>query len=299
MISMKDALSYIAERADFFSHLPVIKTGITPRYTTSSTIKAILFDIYGTLLISEAGDIGLSALDQGEDRLFTIELPDGNQEIGFNRIKTILLERVSYHHELVKKQYGEIQYPEVDIITLWSEIFQFLGFRNYNIDNIMSASMDFEILSNKVWLMPGIPSLFKFLRGREFLLGIVSNAQYYTPVLFEYLTGVPLKELGFKEEYSSWSFQKNCGKPDPLIFKDPLDALKKKGIKSHEILYVGNDMLNDIATASSLGLKTALFAGDQRSLRMREEDPRVRGISADYIITELSQLEIILKGSVG
>ncbi len=41
---------------------------------------------------------------------------------------------------------------------------------------------------------------------------------------------------------------------------------------------------------AQLGLKTALFAGDQRSLRLREHDPRCSTLEPDLIITKLSQL---------
>ena len=53
-------------------------------------------------------------------------------------------------------------------------------------------------------------------------------------------------------------------------------------------------MLNDIWTASQAGLKTALFAGDQRSLRLRETDDRCQGLEPDVVITELNQLVHIL-----
>ena len=47
-------------------------------------------------------------------------------------------------------------------------------------------------------------------------------------------------------------------------------------------------MRNDIATASAVGFRTALFAGDRRSLRWRTED----GIKTqpDVVLTELSQI---------
>jgi putative hydrolase of the HAD superfamily len=298
MIPVNQAQSYLESRSDDFVPLSVVKTDMVPFFQTDNSIKAVLFDIYGTLLISEAGDIGLSALDQGEDHLIQIETTEGQKEIGYNKLKSMLFHRISYYHEMVKKKDVGIVYPEVDIITLWSDIFHLLGFRDYNIDDLLKASIAFEIFSNKVWLMPGALSLIEFLRVRRMPLGIVSNAQFYTPLLFEFLSGLTLDRMGFQEEYISWSYEKKCGKPDPLIFRDPLDELKRLGIKSHEILYVGNDMLNDIATASALGLKTALFAGDQRSLRMREQDSRVIGVKADYIITELGQLEVVLMGGV-
>ena len=49
-------------------------------------------------------------------------------------------------------------------------------------------------------------------------------------------------------------------------------------------------MLNDIRTATELGLRTVLFAGDGRSLRWRREDPRVAGHVPDLVVTNLSQL---------
>ena len=49
-------------------------------------------------------------------------------------------------------------------------------------------------------------------------------------------------------------------------------------------------MLNDIMPAQQLGMRTALFAGDARSLRLRLEDPRVEGVRPDVVLTELIHL---------
>jgi putative hydrolase of the HAD superfamily len=60
------------------------------------------------------------------------------------------------------------------------------------------------------------------------------------------------------------------------------------------VLFIGNDMLKDIYASSQVGFKTALFAGDKRSLRLRDDDERTAGLKPDYVITELSQiLEIV------
>ena len=58
----------------------------------------------------------------------------------------------------------------------------------------------------------------------------------------------------------------------------------------HAVLYVGNDMLNDIYPAAKAGFKTALFAGDSRSLRLRKDKPKCKYLSADIVITDLIQL---------
>ena len=61
-------------------------------------------------------------------------------------------------------------------------------------------------------------------------------------------------------------------------------------IPKDSVLYVGNDMLNDIFPAQKEGFKTGLFAGDVRSLRLRSDEPVCENLSADIVITDLVQL---------
>ena len=58
----------------------------------------------------------------------------------------------------------------------------------------------------------------------------------------------------------------------------------------HDAIYVGNDMLNDVWAASQAGMQTAWFAGDARSCRRREDDPRCRSLRPDVVLTSLMQL---------
>jgi putative hydrolase of the HAD superfamily len=121
-------------------------------------------------------------------------------------------------------------------------------------------------------------------------LGIVSNAQFFTPLLFNAFLGQSHEALGFLPSLCVYSFLEGIAKPSPLLFRKAAGALAAVGIRAQETLYMGNDMLNDILTAKQAGFRTALFAGDGRSLRLREEDPRCAGLKPDYLIKSLSQL---------
>ncbi len=57
-----------------------------------------------------------------------------------------------------------------------------------------------------------------------------------------------------------------------------------------EILYLGNDIRNDIWPAQAEGFRTALFAGDRRSLRLRADDPDCGNVRPDWVVTGLEQL---------
>ena len=130
--------------------------------------------------------------------------------------------------------------------------------------------------------MPRLEETVNALHGSGRELGVVSNAQFYTPLV---LSAFPQTgwNLGlFDEEICAWSYKVREAKPSERLVKCALEKLEeRKGIAPAEVLCVGNDMLNDVLPASRLGCRTALFAGDGRSFRPREDDPRVLG--AEYI----------------
>ncbi len=74
------------------------------------------------------------------------------------------------------------------------------------------------------------------------------------------------------------------------MFQVAAERLKNRDIPAHAALYIGNDMLNDIYPSKKAGFTTALFAGDNRSLRLRKDDPKCSNLSADLVITDLIQI---------
>jgi len=126
-------------------------------------------------------------------------------------------------------------------------------------------------------------------------MGIVSNAQFYTPLILDSLYEPSITDLGLAEEAKIWSYKLGYAKPSTRLFASLLDYFDSRwSIQPSEVLYVGNDMLNDIYTAAAVGCRTALFAGDQRSLRVRRENSLVQSLQADAIITDIAQVLQIL-----
>ena len=148
---------------------------------------------------------------------------------------------------------------------------------------------------NPVWPMPGVAETLQTLRRRGKVLGVVSNAQSFTPRLFAVAGGEledfgSLEQLGVDHDLQFFSFESREAKPGTSLYAEAVATLERRGLKPEQTLYVGNDLLNDIKPAAEVGFKTALFAGDARSLRLREDDDRVAGVSPDIEVTELPQL---------
>jgi putative hydrolase of the HAD superfamily len=188
-----------------------------------------------------------------------------------------------------------IDYPEVDIVAIWRATLARLQERGLveppleQID-LRRLAVEYEVRTNPCWPMPGAAACLEQLRRRNVGLGIISNAQFFTPLLFPALLARSLEALGFLPELQFYSFQTGWAKPGRYLYDLAADAAASHGWRCHNVLFIGNDLLNDVAAARQVGFRTALFAGDGRSLRERAGDPRVKGVQADLVITHLDQL---------
>jgi len=275
--------------------LEPLPAGMRPRPGRLEGVRCILFDIYGTLLGSAAGDVGTVQESYREDAaseaLTAAGLTIHNQQA--------LSEVVARLPEMIRRSHAasDEEFPEVDIRRIWADLLRELIERRLvsgtvDAHAVQRAALVFECYTNPVWPMPGAADLLERLCGRGFLLGLVSNAQFYTPLVMEAAFGSDLAGLGFRLDLCAFSYACGVAKPSARIFDPVLRALKDYyGLLPERCAYVGNDMLNDMQPAFRLGMKTVLFAGDRRSLRLREDDPRCRNIRTDAVITSLKQLD--------
>jgi len=270
-------------------------TGREPRLDAFSEVEAVIFDIYGTLIISGAGDISLA------DESASTGAMRAALEVAFRRGEGTSLEEIdldeavaSYHGLIRSSQEsmraGGIDFPEVEIRTIWRDLLAGLGAGDPTPDVIEEAAVRFECVANPVWPMPGLAEVLAELKKRGLKLGIVSNAQFYTPWMFPAFLGKGLDELGFDPDWLIFSFERREGKPSRSLFAE----LRRRGVDPARAIYVGNDRLKDIWPSGLEGFGTVLFAGDERSLRWRDDDPRLEGVRPDAEITHLDQLITLL-----
>jgi len=257
-------------------------------------IKAVLFDIYGTLIISGSGDVGAHAETLPAEALLAalqaVGLPEFPEP---ERGVVILHETISAHQEM--HRLDEIQYPEIDILSVWQDVLNRYCEEGW-IDVVLTPeirrqlAVEYECRVNPVWPMPGLKETLAGISEAGYELGIISNAQFFTPLLFPVLCRATLEEFGFRPDLQIYSYRYLRAKPGQFLYQQTADMLKTLGISPEETLYIGNDMLKDIWPASQIGFKTALFAGDARSLRWRNDDDRVKEVRPDLVVTDLRQL---------
>jgi putative hydrolase of the HAD superfamily len=271
--------------------LEPIETGQKTRLSKHKPYKLVVFDIYGTLLISGTGDVGstgenngLTAFKETMSAVFHVSVAHTEDPIR-SEIETI--------HQ--KMKHSGVNYPEVDIQQIWESVLEREGL-TFTEKQRDEAILEFECRLNPVWPMPGFLELMKDIEQKDvgFETGIVSNAQFYTPLIMEYFLNKPLSSSVFNSEICTFSYTLGEAKPSEKMFERVRRFSEKHEIAPDEVLYVGNDMLKDVYTASLNGFDTVLFAGDQRSLRLREEDERCEKIYPTHIASQLDELRSIL-----
>jgi len=253
--------------------------------------RAVIFDVYGTMLISAAGDVGTdSAL--GNNKALRLALADGGWDPdllpGDGNIVEILREQINMTHRLKRNQ--GVEFPEVDIQRIWRQVLALLQLEAGDGRRIRKLALSYECRVNPSWTMPNLVETVHELMTRGTVLGIISNAQFYSPIICEALMGSSLDRFGFDDDLCIWSYREGEGKPSAHIFAQLSRRLRDRSIQPQETLMVGNDMFKDIFPAVQLGFQTALFAGDRRSLRLRQDHEQAGSLTPDMVINDLLQL---------
>jgi putative hydrolase of the HAD superfamily len=289
---------------DKLQELQPIPTEFCPNLKTTQAPKAIIFDIYGTLLISASGDIDQASMSK--QSMKEAMNAGGFEKDLANSVYSFLLEQLprkikSNHRELKAKGHP---FPDVDIFKVWNEMFEEAEnkglLKREGTESLADVIFIFELLSNKVFPMPGMKEVLLALKEKHIPLGIVSNAQFYTPIIMNYFLNGEFstrQEIDlFDPELCIYSFKELRAKPDTKLFNKINSTLANKyNLEPSDAIFVGNDMLKDVYTATNSGLRTVLFSGDERSLRLREDDQRVKGIFPEFFVNELMQVLEIVK----
>jgi putative hydrolase of the HAD superfamily len=307
--------------------LQPLPAGLKRRGDLSHRVKAVLFDLYGTLFISASGRFdaaGLSVEDQRPDKALRrnetalgvgVNHPAGLRDASLAASLSELLktygisgdppsvlvrfrERVLGEHASMRKD--GVDFPEVRIEEVWRDVLE-----TGSVERARRFAVEYECLVNPVWPMPYAQALIGELHEAGVVLGIVSNAQFFTPLLFRAFFDAAEVEMGFDEKLILYSYMQGRAKPSPLLFEKARGILLERSILPENVLFVGNDTASDLLPACRTGFQTALFCGDRRSLKTgdagpKSDEPEHAEPGAcrrfpDLLVTSLEELSALLR----
>jgi phosphoglycolate phosphatase-like HAD superfamily hydrolase len=303
-------------------------TGEAPVLPKLAGIRAVVFDVYGTLLVSASGDIslasegarGVAAIEAlhavfGDTERTEVEpeasvagvapstrpIPNASGSPPARADSSQLRsqpgsrffgdEIVKHFHAAIHASHAESSsnYPEVDILEIWKRVLAKLSIVATDME-IKRLAVEFEVRANPIGPMSGLAETLGGLHDAGLQLGVISNAQFFTPIAIAAMSGKLLEAWGFEAPHCHWSYCWGEAKPGRFLYEKCIETFAKEGVAPQEVLYVGNDLRNDVLPAQAVGMRTALFAGDARSLRWRRNNPGLADVRPDAVITDLRQL---------
>ncbi len=277
-------------------------------------VKAVLFDVYGTLIdyyeptYSSPQGKQAHLLECFQNVVDEFSLGDAlfSVQPGTAQAQTLR----DFYHGLImldheRKAAQGVCYPEIRIEQIWKTIFQIVQRHGYEIpqpgwqdaeEMALAAAYLYHFHALGRRLYPGVYDLLECLRKKRILMGIISNAQFYSLFDLSWLlirqSQHRIKDISayFPEDRCILSYQYGVAKPNPELFLTAATALKREGVEPAEILYVGNDLLNDIYGASQAGFRTCLFCGDKDTLNLAADREEVKSMAPDLSIESLPEL---------
>ena len=238
-------------------------SALKPAPVLPKACRAVIFDIYGTLLVAASGGVRPDPLVDPVLR----EILRGFDHDPPASPSSELHAAVLRHHAA-----AGVEFPEIDLRVVWREI---LGLPPGTDTTPLVEAL--EAAWHPARPMPGAEQAIGILARSGLSLGLLSNAQCNALATLGGISDL------FAPELTILSYQHGVAKPAPALFRILADRLAGRGITPDETLFIGNDPLHDILPAAAAGFQTALFTGHTDSLRPGECAP-------DLILTKWSEL---------
>ncbi len=253
-------------------------------------VKVVIFDVYGTIFdywrndryatekkkMAHLLDSFAKTADYfGMGDILAKMNPDATPE---QTLRDFYHGLIALNHEKLLKK-GKT-FPEVRIEEIWMMIIMMLARHGYSTEHLglgdqrevskcMAYFYNFHSLGRGMY--PGVLSAIQALKKNNLRLGILSNAQFYTPIDMNLFirdqSNQALDDFSelFEDSLTIFSYEIGVAKPNSMLFRKLFDALYELHVLPSQAVLVGNDLAQDIKPAQEAGLLTAFWAGDDKT----------------------------------
>lgn len=315
--TLMEYAEWLAQRDDLIWPIvpPCVPRKAVPSIKPLPGIKAVTWNVYGTLLRITDGDLLL--LPAQEVRM-QVALEKTIQEFNmwqsmtrksgapwqhlFTQYKEVLEEM----QLTVPAKKGDI--GQVSTTKIWRKLISRLEQKQYEYDLDFYGDPDeysekvaffFHSCLQGVAAMDKAAAVVKAVADAGLDQGLLADGQSFTLTqllrAFQATTKLPPLSRLFAAECVVVSFDVGVKKPSRTLFATAVEAFAKRGLEPAEVLYVSNRWPDDLTVAKQTGFRTALFAGDKNSLQASAPELLTSDLRPDRLLTELTQIRNLLE----
>lgn len=198
--------------------------------------------------------------------------------------------------------------PEVDLAQVWRTLIERLQQKDYAWNEEQLGDIDefsgkvayfFQLCLQGVQAAPNARAALSHVRQSGCLQGLVADGQVFTLTQVVRALRRDGKNPSLAKLFSpgcvSLSYQLGIRQPAETLFESCLEALQREGVSPDQTLHVGSRLRDELGPARRLGMKTALYAGDRRSLEATSAEIADPAFRPDRILTDLRQIRQIVR----
>lgn len=284
-----------------------------PHLVALPEVRLVTWNVYGTLLSIAGGDL---VFVHPQKFIMDLALEKTVQEF---KMWGSMSRKPGQPSEYMRQIYGNVldeqrlapspgeKYPEIQADKVWDGILKKLLQKDYKFDAGFFGSLNeyckkiayfFHASLQGTACFQGAAEALEHVASCGIRQGLIADAQCFTLIQLErglkqQNCAMPLGSL-IPDDLRALSFEQKARKPSERLFRHLVANCGKYGIEAREILHVGSRIVQDIAPAKKLGMRTALFAGDKESVQATGDQLKDAATRPDVLLTELTQIRDIV-----
>ena len=276
-------------------------------------IRAVLWDVYGTLLrVSE----GRFTLFPDEEARLQIALDKTIHEFNmwnhmYRKPGPPWQSIIGLYKNTIERQAMQAaargDFTEVNLVHIWGGLIMKLFEKEYTYDEGEYGDLDefsekvayfFHSCLQATEARSGAALAMSDIAASGLTQGFLSDGQSFT--LVQTLRALskqgelpPLYQL-FRPQSLILSYDTGVRKPSKSLFTEAVQQLRSLGVQPQETLHISCRLSTDLVPARAAGMKTALLVAEKSGLEVSSDvlkDPATR---PDRLLTELAQLRGVL-----
>jgi len=309
-LSLAEYADTLDERKLIWPKVPAPKAvNANPSIKPLPGIRAVLWDVYGTLLRISDGRFTLFPEEEARlqialdktihefnmwNHMYRKPGPPWQSIIGIYRST---IERQSMHASPA----GDV--TDVDLVETWRALITKLFEKEYAYDEGLYGDLDefsekvayfFHCSLQATEARANAVRAMSDLSSAGLTQGFLSDGQSFTLVQTLKALAIqgdlpPLHEL-IRPQSLIFSWAHGVKKPSKSLFAAAVQQLRALGIQSQEVLHVSCRLSTDLVPARAAGMKTALLVAEKLGLEVSADVLKSPATRPDRLLTDLSQI---------
>jgi FMN phosphatase YigB (HAD superfamily) len=316
-LTLEQYAAYLDTRKDLAWPAPpeVDRPKAKPHLVRLPQVRAVLWNIYGTLLRIAGGELWF---EHPQPFVMGVALDKTIQEY---KMWASMSRKPGQPSDYMKQLYTQVlteykavpggteKYPEVASDRVWEALIKKLFHKDYKFDAGFFGSLNefsrkvayfFHASLQGTDAYDGAARAMRHVAEAGLKQGLLADGQCFTRVQLQRGLAAQDKEIDedklLDKDLTALSYEIRGRKPSERLFRHAVNALNQQGIAPNQVLHVGSRIQNDLVPARRLGMRTALFAGDRTSLQATAEQLKEPASRPDVLLTELSQIADVIQG---